>query len=94
MLLICYPGSQYLNLLLFSDDFGAKPAKKTKASPKKAPTKSKAPAKKKTKSDDFLNDDSDDDMELGSSPPAPRTTTGRARKPVQYNIDDSDESDF
>ena len=69
----------------------AAPAKK--AAPKKAPPKK--PTKKVYDSDDFMSDDSDSsDVEVISSPVAPRARSGRAAaKKVVYAVDDSDDSD-
>ncbi|EJK75837.1 hypothetical protein THAOC_02435 [Thalassiosira oceanica] len=73
--------------------------RKTSAPVKKAAPKKTAPQKKPAKkvydSDEFMSDDSDSsDVEVISSPVAPRARSGRAAaKKVVYAVDDSDDSD-
>jgi len=67
------------------------PAAKKPAAPKKAPAAKKAPPKKRKNFDDSCSGE-DSDVVPGS-PVAPRATTGRARKPATYKLDDSDNSD-
>ncbi|XP_047738579.1 DNA topoisomerase 2-alpha isoform X2 [Hyalella azteca] len=72
------------------EDVGASKKAPTKkvSKPLKKPTQSK---KKRTNEDSY--NFSDDEIEEIAAPAVSRTTTGRARKPVKYALQDSDDND-
>uniref|UniRef100_A0A2P2I0M0 DNA topoisomerase 2 n=1 Tax=Hirondellea gigas TaxID=1518452 RepID=A0A2P2I0M0_9CRUS len=74
------------------DEFGSETAAK-----KSKPKKTAAPTKKRqafdSDDDDTFCMDDDDDDDVVEAPASSRATTGRSRKPVTYNIVDSDESE-
>lgn len=83
-----------LEKLSISEDKPAPVAKKAapktkKAAPKKAPAKKKAPPKYDSDSDDFMESDSDDSVEIVAAPSRARSGRAAAKK-ITYVLSDSD----